>query len=735
MAYAIALPLFLILLCLIPLRIERSVMPAFSLLLITILCTLPFYFSGIALSAILTKYDVPIGKLYAADLLGAALGCLFVLGGLEIFSAPTLILLCALIGAIAAFVFAYKSPSFAYRRMLGLACAALVILVILNTTTSSGIHQLASKGNISSVDQVELERWNSFSRITVSKAVELPPQLWGPSPTRPTAKVVYQYPMLIDGDAATYVMRFRSPEDLESLRFDVTNIAYFLRPSGGACIIGLGGGRDLQSALLFGHEQVLGVDVNPTFIDLQKNKFQDFTGLANNDRVRMVVDEARSYLTHTDEKFSVLQMSMIDTWAATGAGAFSLSENGLYTVEAWKVFYDRLKDDGIFTVSRWYDPDDLGETGRILSLSVTALLENGVEDPSRHIALVTVGRVSTLLLSKQPFSQSDVEKLKQVTSEKEYDLVTAPGVESKDPMLRDIVNSRSSDELNSVIKAAVFNYEPSTDESPYFFNMLRLDHLDHAFRTHTGVVTGNLLATVVLGGLIFCLALLAVVTVIVPLRLRTRSDGADPGTRTALRMGGLYFCLIGSGFMFAEIAMIQKLSVYLGHPTYALGVLLFTIIASTGVGSFLSDRLPLTLHPYRAIFPIVTAVLIVSQKFVLSELVIRTITEPIFTKSVYCCLLIFPMGILLGFFFPVGMKVFRPLAEKDTPWFWALNGIFGVLCSAIAVFISIYFGISKNFYIAAICYALVLIPLLRTEREFAPVGSRNPDLGVSSGVP
>jgi hypothetical protein len=143
-------------------------------------------------------------------------------------------------------------------------------------------------------------------------------------------------------------------------------------------------------------------------------------------------------------------------------------------------------------------------------------------------------------------------------------------------MLRDIVNSRSSDELNSVIKAAVFNYEPSTDESPYFFNMLRLDHLDHAFRTHTGVVTGNLLATVVLGGLIFCLALLAVVTVIVPLRLRTRSDGADPGTRTALRMGGLYFCLIGSGFMFAEIAMIQKLSVYLGHPTYALGVLLFT---------------------------------------------------------------------------------------------------------------------------------------------------------------
>ncbi len=164
--------------------------------------------------------------------------------------------------------------------------------------------------------------------------------------------------------------------------------------------------------------------------------------------------------------------------------------------------------------------------------------------------------------------------------------------------------------------------------------------------------------------------------------------------------------------MFAEIAMIQKLSVFLGHPVYALGILLFTIIASTGVGSFLSDRLPVTRPPVRYILPVLTAAVIVAQKFVLSALVSRMIAEPISTKAMLCVLVIFPLGILLGFFFPTGMKMFKPLVADDTPWFWALNGIFGVLSSALAVFVSIYFGISINFFIAALCYVAILIPLL-----------------------
>src|SRR4029077_14167619 len=148
--------------------------------------------------------------------------------------------------------------------------------------------------------------------------------------------------MDIDGEAGTSIRRSSVPADLSHLAWDVTNVAYHLRASGGACIIGVGGGRDVQSALMFGHELVVGVEVNPIFIDLLRNKFGEFAGVAGDARARLVVDEVRSYLARSTERFAVVQMSLIDTWAATGAGAFSLSENALYTVEAWTTILERL---------------------------------------------------------------------------------------------------------------------------------------------------------------------------------------------------------------------------------------------------------------------------------------------------------------------------------------------------------------------------------------------------------
>ncbi|HVF29538.1 MAG TPA: hypothetical protein VNA22_01160 [Pyrinomonadaceae bacterium] len=722
LGYSIVLPVVLVLICLIPIKMERTLMPALSLLVISALCTAPFYFSGLALSIILTKYALPIGRLYAVDLIGAALGCLFVLGGLEIFSGPTIVLICAFIGAVSAFVFAVGSKTFAFRKTLAGVALVIASLIAVNLITPKGIYQLATKGSVVTVEQVLIERWNSHSRVLVYKPTEGGGHYWGPSPKMPEGEKTTLYSMNIDGDAFTSVRKYSSNADIANLAYDVTNTAYFLRPKGGACIIGVGGGRDMQSALLFGHERVLGIDVNPVFINLQQSYFKDFAGLGNNPNVRLVADEARSYLTHTDEKFSVLQMSMIDTWASTGAGAFSLSENGLYTVEAWNVFFDRLSDDGIFTVSRWFNPEAPGEAGRILSLSVASLLQKGISDPSKHIALVKVGKVSTLLLSKQPLSAADIENLNKVAGEKSYDVLVAPGMESKDKILGDIVHAKSDDELEAVVADATFNLEPSTDESPYFFNMLRLSDLAFALRAQPGVVAGNLLATVTLAGLILCLGVISAITIIVPLVAGVDSGSHDSTSARAHRLGALYFCLIGAGFMFAEIAIIQKLSIFLGHPVYAMGILLFTVIASTGIGSFVSDRIPLSRWSIVSAVPIVTAVVVLLQKFILSFLVTESITQPIFTKALMCIAAIFPLGILLGFFFPSGMKLFKPLVSGDTPWFWALNGIFGVLSSATAVFISIYFGISINFYVAAICYAVLFFVIQKARDLYNGAG-------------
>jgi len=402
-AYALVVPLMLVELNLMPLGFERTgvnVMSVGAFVLATLACALPFYFSGIAIAAILTLAKAPIGRLYAADLLGAAAGCLFVLAGLGLLDAPSFVLVCGAIGGVAAMSFAWRLSS--ATRYTGLAVFALGIgFAVLNVGSSDGIRPYTVKEQIVDPERIQLERWNSYSHVVVDKPFLGPPQYWGASEKAPVEPIP-QFWMRIDGAAGTTVRGYQSQADIEHLRYDITAAAYYLRPSGGACIIGVGGGRDLQTALLFGHEQVVGIDVNEIFIELQHNEFAEFAGLSGRDEVTLIADEARSYLSRTDEKFAIVQMSLIDTWAATGAGAFSFTENALYTVEGWQVFLDHLKPDGLFTVSRWHSPENLGETGRTVSLAVAALLRRGITDPARHIAMLTATNLSTIILSQQP---------------------------------------------------------------------------------------------------------------------------------------------------------------------------------------------------------------------------------------------------------------------------------------------------------------------------------------------
>ncbi|UCG53241.1 MAG: hypothetical protein JSW58_06720 [Candidatus Latescibacterota bacterium] len=708
--FSFVIPISLLALCMVPIELFGSMMSIVALFIATLACALPYFFSGTVITAVLTKYQMPIGKLYGSDLLGGSLGCLFVLGGLEILDAPSLILLCGAGGMLSAMCFSWHGRNSRAVRFQSAFFAFFVIAAIVNSLSSLGIRPLYVKGHFEPPSVIHLEDWNSFSRVVVYYGRKGDPQYWGPSPNAPP-KTVFQFPMTIDGEAGTTMGRFTEPGDIDHLKFDVTNVGYYLRPEGGACVIGVGAGRDVQSALLFGHEKVVGIEVNPIFIDLIEGEFRDFVGIADREEVSLVVDEARSYLSHTDDTYSIIQMSLIDTWAATGAGAFSLSENGLYTVEAWEMIFSRLAPDGIFTVSRWHDPENIGETGRLLSLAVASLLRLGVTNPSEHIALITTFRISTLLVSPKPLEETDLGRLDEVCGDLRYRLVHRPGSLPEQPALRDIVAARSEIELAAAASGKKFNYSPPTDESPYFFNMLTLSNLRHAFGPQRGVLRGNIIATLSLFALLISLAIFTVLTIVVPLALRRRF-GVDTDVRaTTLWSGALYFALIGAGFMFVEIALIQRLTIFLGHPVYALGILLFTLIASTGIGSLLSERLSLTRLPGLIIYPLLTAVCIVGLRFLLSVVISNMITSAIMTKILLSVVLIFPMGILMGLFFPTGMRLAKSVCAGETPWYWALNGILGVLCSALAVLFSIFIGISLNFYVAAVCYATVLLAL------------------------
>ena len=666
-----------------------------------VVLAVPFFFSGIVVSLALTRSPYPIGRVYAADLAGAAVGCLGVLALLNAVSGPAAVLLTALLAAGSGLLFA-QGPS---RGRL-LVAAAVAAVALGNLLLPQGARPLVVKGAIENPDKFAYEGWNSFSRITVDHPGQSAPALWGPSVHLPPSTISQAW-MTIDGSTGTAVYAFDGDlGKLPFLRYDVSNLAYAVPGLRKGAVIGVGGGRDVLSAKLFGLEEVTGVEINPIFIRMLGENFSSFTSIAKLPGVHFEVDDARSWFARTVEKFDVIQMSLIDTWAATGAGAFTLSENGLYTVEAWRTFLRKLTPAGIFTVSRWHAPGEVNETGRMIALAVASLQQDGAASPRNHIFLATAGQIATLVLSRSPLSEAAVASLEETAARLDFKVLLSPASASASPLLGAIVASASAADLQRATEGYYLDLSPSTDARPFFFNQLRLTSLLDAKVLadpwQQGVFGGNLIATLTLAMLVAISLLLVAATIVVPLAPALRASGA----RLAWA-GSLYFALIGTGFMFAEIGLLQRISVFLGHPVYALSIVLFSLILSTGLGSLLSDRLPLRRAWQLLAWALLTAAYIAALPAWLPDALAALDSAGLLVRASLCVAVLAPAGVLMGFGFPTGMRLVAAIDPRPTPWFWGINGAAGVLAASVAVMCSIAFSIDATLRAGAACYALV----------------------------
>jgi hypothetical protein len=406
-----------------------------------------------------------------------------------------------------------------------------------------------------------------------------------------------------------------------------------------------------------------------------------------------------------------------------------LSENGLYTVEGWKVFLSALRPDGLFTVSRWHSPTGTVEIGRVVSLAMAALMELGVDKPREHIYVASVGNLATVIVSRQPFAASDLQSLNEATGRLRFDVLAGPDRPAADPVLEDLLEAQSLDDLNARAIGHVLDLSAPTDARPFFFNQLRLSHLgdlrnmmqgrqnEKSFTAGAGlVVAGNLIA---IGTLFLIIALSAVVVVLVVV-LPAWSSVLMVDRELALT-GSAYFLLIGLGFMFVEIGLIERISVFLGHPVYALSIGLFSIILSTGVGSLLSERLTLErpVHVLTWLAMLGTYLLLLPQW--LPELTHSSLAgSELPLRALAAIVVIFPVGLLMGFGFPTGMRAVTAIDARPTPWLWGVNGAAGVLAAGCAVTCSIGFSVDTTIRVGAICYILLLpfaLLLLRMRRR------------------
>ena len=712
-----------------PFRPELSLTGVATVVVTYAVLSVPFTFSGIVVALALTRFPQQVSSLYAADLAGAAVGCALLGPLLRVTDAPTGIVATAAVAGLGGVLFlppkggSHPGP---LRRLCLLVTLTLAAFAVVHTYAvrhdSAWLRLVWVKGRYE--PRPIVERWNPFSRIRVvgDPAREIKPSGWGFSATLPPSLTARELHLDIDSYAGTELTAFDgNTATVEHLKYDVTNVVHYLRPSSDVVVVGTGGGRDILSALVFNQRQVTGVEINPSILELVNGRFGDFTGhLDRNPRVRFVNDEARSYLARMQARVDIIQISLIDTWAATASGAFVLTENSLYTLEAWTRFLERLSPRGVLSVSRWYYADRPGEVYRSAVLAVAALQRLGVTRPQDHFAIVrasppaTAGApdgIGTILVSRDPLTSTDLDTLEAVAARLKFEIVQSPRTSVDDTFAA----IASGDRLPALLASYPLDISAPTDDSPFFFHMLRLRDVFDVHRWQDqGIVSFNMKAVGVLGVLLATVVLMTTACIVVPL-LRTGRGTSLEGAAPYLA----YFAAIGLGFMLIEISQLQRLTIFLGHPSYSLSVVLFSLLVSSGLGSLSTARLTGPEGAARRRLMLTIAILaafglltpLVTHRFEASSTPIRIALS---------IALLFPLGFLMGMAFPLGMRLALRRTPLLAPWFWGVNGAASVCASVLAVVIAIGAGISAAFWTGTACYLAALTALTMTGADRNP---------------
>ena len=708
LAMAASMPLALLIMLAIPVDISLALQSAVAFLLFSSVVAVPFFFSGVAVCIALTRMSLPKGRVYFVDLAGASLGCLGAVGLLNIFDAPSAIFAISALLFLCAAAFAVYAKRPHSRTNCQIAAVSILIVACLNGSTVHGIQPIWAKGSIDRRGHIFAEVWNSISRVRIYNSGLGQPLMWGPSQYSPAFQAEVM-DMNIDNDAGTQMLHFNGDlSTLQFLRYDVTSIGAELRHGGTAAIIGVGGGRDVLNCAVNGFTRVVGIEVNSAIVKLTSRQLDSYSGFSKIPGFVLHNDEGRSFLARSGERFDVIQASLVDTWAATTAGAMTLSENSLYTVDGWRVFYNHLRPGGVITFSRWYDGPQNNQTYRLFSVAWAMLLSEGVADPSRQLALIQSGEIATLLASNQPFSPGDIDTLKRISTEMAFTPLFLPGGPVTVPELRRVSQSRTLAEMSSLQEDDGSDFSPTFDSSPYFFNSVHIRTLPK-YLSHHGPAS-NLLADLCLFAFFLAAIILVIATIALPtwIALRNRSE-RSPVPKRAIA----YFVSIGLGFMCVELAMMQQLSIFLGHPVYSMVVVLAGLILSSGVGSFVSDFWPTSLAWQLRIPPAAGAVLLILY-FALVLPSMHAYTAALLWQRVLICLiLITPPGFMLGFCFPIGLRwMAANRQEHNLPWMWALNGAAGTLGSFVAMLVSMETSIGACLLMGTAFYMLAaLVPL------------------------
>ncbi len=683
---------------------------AVRLAMLFALFLIPFGLAGFVIASTLVAGSRRIASLYFYDLLGGSLGCLLFVPVMAALGGPNAVLTVALLWAVTAVVWAASSRSLKVFAGSFLLCVAIVALIGVNR--DGAIFDVRFMRGKPVGDELFV-RWNSFSRVSVQRDDNDPDRLW----------------ILIDGGAGTWlsdsdvdVLARRSRAGLARTGPDV---AFWLRRPERSLVIGSGGGIDVVRAMLAGSARTTAVEINPIIArDVMLGEFRQRShDLYARPDVELLVEDGRSFVRRTAERFDVIQLSQVDTWASSAAGSYTLTEGYLYTVEAFEDYLARLTEGGLLSVTRW-EFSRPRETLRLAAVALAALERRGVERPSDHLMVILENmnpdgtmRMGTVIVGESPFATAQLEAVRERARATEMTLAFAPNASPGDSVFAALVGANPRDDF---FRRYPFNVAPVYDDSPFFFFMGRWSNTFKDLFTFDpsgdSVNTGAqflLVAVLILAALAVGLFLFA------PLLFYGRA--VPLGRHVAPFLG---FCVaVGLGYIIVEISMIHRFIVFLGQPVYSLTVVVFTFLLSSSLGSRFSEMIAEKRLAAR-VQVVVTGivVLLIAYAVFLPWLTRQLQAEPTQVKLMVVGGVIFPLGFLMGMPFPSALRLAAATQEHLIEWLWAVNAAATVLGSVLAIFVFVILGITWATVLGSVAYFTCVIFL--ASMRYAPAAER-----------
>ena len=700
----------------------------------------PFLFSGLLVGGELVAGSRAQGPgahlVYGANLIGSALGCVASLPALKALGGVGALLLAAVLGCGAGLLFGDPAPALKRVRVAALALglaglAALLVRPAFLEQRLSPYKALPMLAQAPDAHHVRTD-WDATARVDVieSSSIHSMPGLSLLAPVGPPP----QAGLLLDGDNLMPITGLAPGSRQAALLADYmpNGLAYHLRPGARTLVIEAGTGLDVLLALAAGATHVTAVEDNALVIATVRDLYREFTGgLYTHPRVTVVNQSGRVFVRGAAPgRFDLVIVALTDPYRPVTSGAYSLTENYLYTVEAFGDYLRVLDGDGLLVVTRWLQTPP-SECARTFGTMAAALAASG-RNPADHLIAFRTLRTLTVIAGVRPFAPGEIETVRAFLTRRGFDGVYYPGIRPDEinryNVLAEPIYHRLFVELlndpATTYATYRFDIRPPTDDRPFFFHYFTWQQTPEVLATlgRTWQPFGGS-GYFVLVALLVLVGLASAVLIVAPLLLAGQrwTAASDPGPanreshpRPRARVPRwrvfVYFACLGLAFLFVEIPLAQRFILVLEQPVTALAVVLFAILVFSGLGS-------LTVQRWRLGWGLAALVLLIAvYPPMVQHLSALALRWPEAGRIGITVLTLVPLGYLMGLPFAGGLQVLGARNAALVPWAWAINGSFSVVSAVLAVLLALAWGFPVVLWLGALAYAGALVafaPMMR----------------------